>query len=104
VTQVFPSERSVAYALTKEAMDLAKAKGLAGVSPAMMEGFTAAKVLAEGLQRAGANPTGAKLRDALEGMKQFDLGGLSVGYSQTDHSGMDFTDLAIIDAAGKFRR
>lgn len=104
VTQVFPSERSVAYALTKEAMDLAKAKGLAGVSPAMMEGFTAAKVLAEGLQRAGANPTGAKLRDALEGMKQLDLGGLSVGYSPTDHSGMDFTDLAIIDAAGKFRR
>jgi len=45
VTQVFPSERSVAYAFTKEAMDLAKAKGLAGVSPAMMEGFTAAKVL-----------------------------------------------------------
>jgi branched-chain amino acid transport system substrate-binding protein len=56
VTQVFPSERSVAYSLTKEAMDLAKAKGLSGVSPAMMEGFAAAKVLVEGLRRAGPNP------------------------------------------------
>lgn len=104
VTQVFPHERSVAYALTKDAMDLARAKGLPGVSPAMMEGFAAAKVLAEGLRRAGPNPTGPKLRDALEGMKSFDLGGLTLGYSPTDHSGMDFTDLAIIDASGKFRR
>lgn len=104
VTQVFPSERSVAYALTKEAMDLAKAKGLPGVSPAMMEGFAAAKVLAEGLRRAGPKPTGPTLRDALEGIKNFDLGGLMLGYSPTDHSGMDFTDLAIIDASGKFRR
>ena len=104
VTQVFPSERSVAYSLTKEAMDLAKAKGLSGVSPAMMEGFAAAKVLAEGLRRAGPNPTGSKLRDTLEGMKSYDLGGLVLGFSPTDHSGMDFTDLAIIDASGKFRR
>ena len=104
VTQVFPHERSVAYALTKEAMDLARAKGLPGVSPAMMEGFAAAKVLVEGLRRAGPNPTGPKLRDALEGLKSFDLGGLTLGYSPTDHSGMDFTDLAIIDASGKFRR
>jgi branched-chain amino acid transport system substrate-binding protein len=44
------------------------------------------------------------LRDALEGIKSVDLGGLMLGYSPTDHSGMDFTDLAIIDAAGKFRR
>ncbi len=104
VTQVFPNERSLAYALTQEAMELAKAKGLPGVSPAMMEGFTAAKVLVEGLRRAGPHPTGPRLRDALEGIKSVDLGGLSVGYSPTDHSGLDFTDLAIVDASGKFRR
>jgi len=104
VTQVFPSERTINYVLTKEAAELARAKGLAGVSPAMMEGFTAAKVLAEGLQRAGPKPTGSKLRDALEGIRNFDLGGLTIGYSDTDHSGMDFIDLSIIDASGKFRR
>lgn len=104
VTQVFPSERSVNHALTKEATDLARAKGLPGVSPAMMEGFTAAKVLAEGLRRAGAKTTGSKLRDALEEIRNFDLGGITIGYSDADHSGMDFTDLSIIDASGKFRR
>jgi ABC-type branched-subunit amino acid transport system substrate-binding protein len=104
VTQVFPNERSVSYPLIKEAQDLAKAKGLDGVSPAMMEGFAAAKVLTEGLRRAGPNPTPQKLRDALEGLSRYDLGGLTVSYSATNHTGLDFADLSIVDANGRFRR
>ncbi len=104
VTQVFPNERSVAYPLIKEAQDFAKAMGLPGVSPAMMEGYAAAKVLTEGLRRAGPNPTPATLRDALDGLRNFDLGGLTVNYSPTNHTGLDFADLSIIDATGRFRR
>lgn len=104
VTQVFPNERSVAFPLIKEAQDLAKAKGLEGVSPAMMEGFAAAKVVAEGLRRAGANPTPAALRDALEGLRNYDIGGLQISYSPTDHTGLDFSDLSIVNASGKFMR
>ncbi|MEN9842624.1 MAG: hypothetical protein RLZZ612_453 [Pseudomonadota bacterium] len=104
VTQVFPSERSMTYALVREAVELARTKGLDGVSPAMMEGFAAAKVLVEGLRLAGPNPTPAKLRDALENIQRFDLGGLSISYTSTDHSGLEFADLSIIDASGKFRR
>lgn len=104
VTQVFPNERSVAYPLIKEAQDLAKAKGLDGVSPAMMEGFAAAKVVTEGLRRAGPNPTPVALRDALEGMRNYDIGGLQISYSPTDHTGLDFSDLSIVNASGKFMR
>ena len=104
VTQVFPYERSLSVAMVKEAMDLAKAKGLEGVSPAMLEGFAAAKVLVAGLQRAGANPTRAKLRDALEGLSKLDIGGLEVGFGPSDHTGLEFVDLSIIDSGGKFRR
>ena len=104
VTQVFPNERSVAYPLIKEAQDLAKAKGLEGVSPAMMEGFAAAKVVTEGLRRAGPNPTPVALRDALEGMRNYDIGGLQISYSPTDHTGLDFSDLSIVNASGKFMR
>ena len=104
VTQVFPNERSVAFPLIKEAQDLARAKGLAGVSPAMMEGFAAAKVVAEGLRRAGPNPTPVALRDALEGMRNYDIGGLQISYSATDHTGLDFSDLSIVNASGKFMR
>lgn len=104
VTQVFPNERAVNYRLIKEAQEMAKAKGLTGVSPAMIEGFAAAKVLVEGLRRAGPKPTPSSLRDALEGMQKFDLGGLEVSYSAGDHSGLDFADLSIIGADGKFMR
>ncbi len=104
VTQVFPNERSVAYGLIKEAQEFAKAKGLAGVSPAMMEGYAAAKVLTEGLRRAGPSPTPVALRDALENLRNYDLGGLTIGYSPSNHTGLDFADLSIVDASGKFRR
>jgi branched-chain amino acid transport system substrate-binding protein len=104
VTQVFPYERSVASPLIKEAMDLAKARGLENVSPAMMEGFAAAKVLAEGLRRAGPSPTPEKLRNALEGIRSFDIGGLKLSYGPDNHTGLDFADLSIIDASGRFRR
>jgi branched-chain amino acid transport system substrate-binding protein len=104
VTQVFPNERSVSSPLIKEAADLARAKGLTGVSPAMMEGYAAAKVLVEGLRRAGANPSPQGLRDALEGIRDHDLGGLKLSYSRDNHTGLDFADLSIIDAQGRFRR
>ena len=55
VTQVFPNERAVTYPMVKEAQELAKTKGLTEISPAMLEGFAAAKVLVEGLRRAGPN-------------------------------------------------
>jgi branched-chain amino acid transport system substrate-binding protein len=41
---------------------------------------------------------------ALNGLHDYDLGGLTVSYSPTDHTGLDFADLAIVDAEGKLRR
>jgi branched-chain amino acid transport system substrate-binding protein len=104
VTQVFPSERSVAYPMVKEAQTLANARPGTTLSPAMLEGFAGAKVLVEGLQRAGRNPTRERLRAALEGMKSFNLGGLEIGYGPEDHTGLDFVDLSIIGADGRFMR
>jgi branched-chain amino acid transport system substrate-binding protein len=104
VTQVFPSERATAFPMVKEAQALAGAKPGMTLSPAMLEGFAAAKVLVEGLQRAGRNPTRERLRTALEGIKNYNLGGLEVGYGPEDHTGLDFVDLSIIGADGRFMR
>jgi ABC-type branched-subunit amino acid transport system substrate-binding protein len=103
VTQVFPNERSSHYPLVREAHDLAKAKGQE-ISPAMLEGYTAAKVLVEGLRRAGPKPTREKVQVALESLQKFDLGGLEITYGPDDHTGLDFADLSIIGTDGKFRR
>ena len=104
VTQVYPNERSLTFPLVKEAIDLAKAKGMTEVSPAMLEGFAAAKVLVEGLRRAGPKPSREKIHAALESIRKFDLGGLEVSYTADDHTGLDFADLSIIGTDGKFRR
>jgi branched-chain amino acid transport system substrate-binding protein len=103
VTQVFPYERSYAYGFIKEALGLAKTKNLE-LTPAMLEGFAAAKVLVEGVRRAGPNPTRQKLVAALDNMRSFDIGGLEVSYSPDDHTGLDFADLSIIGQDGKFKR
>ena len=102
VTQVFPGERSSAlYALVSRA---AKAAGIAEVSPAMLEGYAGAAVLIEGLRRAGKNPTGARLQVALEGLRNFDIGGMKLDFSATDHTGFSFTDLSVISKDGSFSR
>ncbi|HSH88898.1 MAG TPA: ABC transporter substrate-binding protein [Ramlibacter sp.] len=103
VTQVFPYERSIAFPMVKEAQELAKLKG-GEVTPAMLEGYAAAKVLVEALRRAGPKPTREKIQAALEGLRKFDLGGLEVSFTTEDHTGLDFADLSIIGNDGKFKR
>ena len=70
----------------------------------MLEGFAAAKVLVEGLRRAGPKANRQSLQAALNGMRKVDIGGLEVSFSPTDHTGLDFADLSIIGANGKFQR
>jgi ABC-type branched-subunit amino acid transport system substrate-binding protein len=104
ITQVFPYERSYSYPFVQEALMLAKAKGMTEISPAMLEGFASAKVLVEALRRASPKPTREKVVAALEKIQKFDLGGLEVSYSPSDHTGLDFADLSIIGSDGRFRR
>ena len=104
VAQVFPNERSIAYPMVKEELELARAKGLPEVSPAMLEGFAAAKVLVESLRCASPKPSREKIQSALEGLRKLDIGGLEVSYSPQNHTGLDFADLSIIGNDGKFKR
>jgi len=103
VTQVLPYERSFGHPLIKEAMALAKAKGQNELSPALLEGFVATKVMVEALRRTGPKPTRARLIATLNNF-QYDVGGgLDVSYSPTDHTGIDFVDLSIV-SEGRFKR
>ena len=104
VTQVFPYERSIASPLVKEAIEMAKAKGLDGVTPAMLEGFAGAKVLTIALKRTPKPVTAEKLRDTLDNLGRIDFGKLELAYSPKDHTGLEFVDMSIIDANGRFTR
>ena len=102
VSQVFPDERLANVPLAREASRLAQKRNMQ-LTPAMMEGFTAAKVTVEALRRCAGACSRADLHRALESL-DLDLGGVRLAYSATDHSGIEFTDLSIIDKFGMFRR
>jgi len=104
VSQVFPYERSLSAPIVKEATEFAHELGGIEVTPAMLEGYAAAKVLVEGLKRASPGVTREKLKAALETFKRVDIGGLELSYSSNDHSGLDYADLSIVGEDGRFRR
>ena len=104
VSQVSPYPFSGTAPITKEFLDIIKGKKDIAASYSSIEGFIAAKVLVEGLRRAGKQPTREKLIAGLESMKQFDLGGLDVTYGPDLRVGTTYIDITIIGRSGKFVR
>lgn len=103
VSQITPAPNSSTTGLGKEFMALAKASNIT-MSYAAMEGFVAAKVLVEGLKRAGRNLTRDGFVRAMESMQKFDLGGLMISYTATDHTGSEFVEMTMITKDGRFIR
>jgi ABC-type branched-subunit amino acid transport system substrate-binding protein len=64
-------------------------------------GYATAKVVVEALKRAGPSPTRAKFNTALEGIRDFDIGGVQYTYGSGLRMGTKFVDLLIIDANGE---
>ena len=54
--------------------------------------------------RAGPRLTRDGFVAALEGMRDVDLGGMTVRFSPTHHTGSDFVDLTMISRDGKYIR
>ncbi len=65
------------------------------------EEFLGAKVLVEGLRRAGPNPTRSALIRGLESMRAYDLGGVMVGFSPTNRVGSRFVEVTVIGSSGR---
>lgn len=103
MTQVTPPADSSSTAMGREFQKLAAPRGVPATYSAM-EGFAAAKVVVEGLKRAGRDLTREKFIRALETLKRFDLGGMEVDYGPDDHSGSRYVDITIIREDGKFLR
>lgn len=101
VSQVFPMDRAQ---FVEEARILNMKQNGPPLTPGVLEGYASAKVLVEGIKRAGARPSRAKLLDALNSMHDYDLGGGKISYSANNHSGMEFVQLSVITKAGVFRR
>jgi branched-chain amino acid transport system substrate-binding protein len=106
IVQVVPDPASRSLAVTRDLQDDYKKFSPKGIeiNHTLLEGYLAGKVLAEGLKRAGPNPTRKKLREALEAMRDYDAGGLLIRFSPSSHSGSEFLDITILSREGKILR
>ncbi len=67
-----------------------------------MEGYISAKILTEGLKRAGKNPTRASWLKAMDNLGTVDLGNFIVRFAPGEHTGSAYVDTAVIGAEGRF--
>jgi branched-chain amino acid transport system substrate-binding protein len=63
-----------------------------------------ARVLVMALKKAGATPTRASVRQALEGLGQINLGGYPLSFSASNHVGSRFVDLTVVSRTGALMR
>src|SRR5712671_3197752 len=102
ISQVVPFPWSPSVLIVKEYEQIMSKSGNADFNFSSLEGFIVAKVMVEGLKRAGKDLTREKLVAALESMNNVDLGEFVVNFSPTSHSGSKFVDLTMIGRGGKF--
>lgn len=103
LTMVMPDPTRAKTALVRDYQAAMRARGVQEFNLGTLESYTNTRVLAEGLERAGADPTRSKLRTALAGIRNLDLGGLVIDYSgQAPYVGSRFVDMGVLNGAGRF--
>lgn len=102
VTQVVPNPRAVGIAVVKECGELLKATG-ATLNFTSLEACIAAKVLVEGIKKAGKNLTPQSIVAGLESLGAYDTGGFVVTFGKGSHHGSKWTDLSILSRGGTYR-
>jgi branched-chain amino acid transport system substrate-binding protein len=105
ISQCVPHPRNSTLAIVREYQKMMKE--YAPKEPPSfygLEGFMGAKIVVEGLRRAGANPTREKVLAALDTMQDFDLGDFTVSYTPARRVGSKLVDLTIIGRNGDLFR
>ena len=61
-----------------------------------LEGFLAARLISDALERAGPDPTRSSLVKAMESITNLDLGGFRIEMDRDDHQASDFVELTFL--------
>lgn len=106
VAQVMPYPYSPIVPIVKEYQQAMKKYAPPGaeISYTSFEEFIGAKVLVEGLRRAGPNPTREKVVKALETLNAYDVGGFTLRFSPTNRIGSRFVEITVIGKDGRLLR
>jgi ABC-type branched-subunit amino acid transport system substrate-binding protein len=102
VMQVFPDPQRETTRIGVELHHLAAARPDFVMSHMALEGFAAAKVLVEGLRRAGPALSRAAFLAGLQSLHEYDLGGLKLSYSAASHTGLSYVQASMVTRGGRF--
>lgn len=103
ISQIVPSPDDISYPIIREFKFSAQQANLDKykANHSMVEGYLAAKVLVEAIRRAGKDASSKKIRQVLEEMRGYDAGGITIGFSPTNHVGSVFVELTMVSRDGK---
>lgn len=96
ISQVVPFPTSRINAIAREHREAMEKAGHAEVSHISLEGYINARIMAEGLRRAGKDLTRKGFIDAMNSMKRYDIGGFEVSFGKGSESGSKLVDLTLI--------
>jgi branched-chain amino acid transport system substrate-binding protein len=105
VSQVVPFPWNIGIPVVKEyQMVMKEQTGKSDYSFLTLESYLSARILVDGLRRAGRDLTREKLIAALETMHDASFGGFRVDYSRTNHAASRFVELTVIGKDGTILR
>jgi branched-chain amino acid transport system substrate-binding protein len=96
-----PSKRSLPI-VQEYQIAIEKQLGKKELSFTSLESFIAAKVTVEALRRSGPKLTREGFMQTLDNMKDYDVGGYTVGFGPGNHNGSSFVELTVIGRGQKF--
>lgn len=104
ISQVFPIPSGVRLKVVAEYVQAVKDLGRGAPSFYGLEAFIEAKVLVEGMRRAGPQLSPASLVKGLETLRDLDVGGFFISYTPEAHKGSNFVEVDVINAVGDISR
>ena len=102
VSQIVPLPSDRTVGVVRAYQELLKKAKLEDGGYSGLEAYVGARVLVEGLRRAGRAPTRDGLIAALEGIHDYDLGGDVVNFVGDEHVGRRIVELTIVGRDGRF--
>ena len=102
LVRVTPRSDNAKSTLVRELLADSAAAKLGKPNVYMLEGYIAAWAYSEALRKAGKEPTRARLRKALDGLQEMNLGGFRVHFDG-DRVGSKLVELSLIDGVGRMR-
>ena len=103
VARVVPKTENPNMPVARELLADATAAKAGKPNVFMLEGYIAARTLVEAIRRIPGEPTRAKLKQSIEGLRNVDIGGVRVDFSNKSRVGSKMIDLALIDSQGRVR-